>query len=123
MSGCAALRFCALCAMFRPSDRRPIMATVKRTTTTYRAPQRPAPQPEQPIYDEPSTLPEYAPDNQWPDVPEQTPVSDVVPVGVEQLARSQEMQAMGIANWVAAHDERGPDYQQEQVAGVTPLER
>jgi len=110
------------------------MATIKRTTTTtYRAPQRPAPQPEQPIYgqdsrlpDEPSTLPEYAPDNQWPDNPpeaEQMPVSDVVTVGEEQLQRSREMQEMGIANWVAAHDERDPDQQPQQVAGVTPLER
>jgi hypothetical protein len=111
------------------------MATVKRTTTTTTAYRRPAPQPEQPIYgqdsrlpDEPEQLPESPPDNEWPDVPvdpeaEQMPVSDVVPVGVEQLERSREMQEMGIANWVAAHDERGPDYQQEQVAGVTPLER
>jgi hypothetical protein len=110
------------------------MATIKRTTTTtYRAPQRPRPEPEQPIYgqdsrlpDEPSTLPEYAPDNQWPDVPvepEQMPVSDVVTVGEEQLQRSREMQEMGIANWVAAHDERDPDQQPQQVAGVTPLER
>jgi hypothetical protein len=104
------------------------MATINRTTTTtYRAPQRPRPEPEQPIYgqpDEPSTLPEYAPDNQWPDDPEaeQLPVSEVVPVGVEQLARSQEMEAMGIANWVAAHDERDPDQQPQQIAGVTPLE-
>jgi hypothetical protein len=101
------------------------MATIKRTTTTtYRAPQRTAPPPIYGQPDEPSTLPEYAPDNQWPDDPEaeQLPVSDVVPVGVEQLARSQEMEAMGIANWVAAHDERDPDQQPQQIAGVTPLE-
>jgi hypothetical protein len=108
------------------------MATIKRTTTTsYRAPaprppyQRPEPEPEP----EPSE-PGYEASNRWPDNPpdvdpeaEQLPVSEVVPVGVEQLERSREMQEMGIANWVAAHDERGPDYQQEQVAGVTPLER
>jgi hypothetical protein len=111
------------------------MATIKRTTTTtYRAPQRPAPrpEPEQPIYgqdsrlpDEPSTLPEYAPDNQWPDVPDQEVAEQptVLTVGEEQLQRSREMQEMGIANWVAAHDERDPDQQPQQVAGVTPLER
>jgi hypothetical protein len=44
-------------------------------------------------------------------------------VGEEQLQRSREMQEMGIANWVAAHDERDPDQQPQQVAGVTPLER
>jgi hypothetical protein len=101
------------------------MATVKRTATAYRTPQRP-PQPEQPI-EEP--LPD---ENRWDDNPpeveaeaeaEQLPVSDVVPVGVEQLERSQEMEAMGIANWVAAHDERDPDQQPQQIAGVTPLER
>jgi hypothetical protein len=120
------------------------MATIKRTTTTYRAPQRPAPRPEpEPEYDppsrrplqgrlpdsnEPGQLPEYAPDNQWPDVPvdpdsEQLPVSEVVTVGQEQLERSREMQEMGIHNWVAAHDERDPDQQPQQVAGVVPLER
>jgi hypothetical protein len=98
------------------------MATIKRTTTTtYRAPLRPPPMPEQPM-----------PDEEWEGAPpeieaeaeaEQLPVSDVVPVGVEQLERSQEMEAMGIANWVAAHDERDPDQQPQQIAGVTQMER
>jgi hypothetical protein len=101
------------------------MATIKRTTTTtYRAPQRPEPQPEQPIYGQGSE--ESPPDNQWPEV-EPEPESEsteqqVVPVGVEQLQRSQEMETMGIANWVAAHDERDPADQPQQVEGVTPLE-
>jgi electron transfer flavoprotein alpha/beta subunit len=72
-------------------------------------------------------LPE-SPDNQWPDVPtdpdqEAAEQTTVVTVGEEQLQRSLEMQEMGIDNWVRAHDERDPDYQQQQVAGVTPLER
>jgi hypothetical protein len=110
------------------------MATIKRTTTTYRAPQRPAPEPDydppprgplQGRTDEPSTLPEYPPDNQWPDVPDQEVAEQttIVTVGQEQLQRSREMQEMGIHNWVAAHDERDPDQQPQQVAGVTPLER
>jgi hypothetical protein len=112
------------------------MATIKRTTSTTigRAPQRTLPSlPEDSApqrlgsrVDEPGQLPEGPPDNQWPEeVPpdEPMPVSDVVTVGEEQLQRSREMQEIGISNWVAAHDERGPDYQQQQVDGVTQLER
>jgi hypothetical protein len=113
------------------------MATIKRTTSTTigRAPQRTLPSlPEDSApqrlggrVDEPGQLPEGPPDNQWPEVPtdpdqEIAEGTTVVTVGEEQLQRSREMQEMGISNWVAAHDERGPDYQQQQVAGVTPLE-
>jgi hypothetical protein len=113
------------------------MATVKRTTTTTVQARRTTlpPLEQSPSrlggrVDSPGQLPEGPPDNQWPDVPvdpeseiEGAP-SEVVPVGVEQLERSQEMQAMGIANWVAAHDERTPEeLESRSVQGVGPLER
>jgi hypothetical protein len=87
--------------------------TVTRTTTAppaYRAPVRPS-EPEL-EWQEPEPEPEIT-----------EPVSDVVPVGVEQLARSLEIEAMGVEAWKAAHDERGPEYQQQAVEGVgTPPE-
>jgi hypothetical protein len=106
------------------------MATVKRTTsTTVQARPRTLP----PLEQSPSRLggrvdaPEQLPENQWPDVPvdpeSEAVESQVVTVGQEQLERSREMQEMGIANWVAAHDERDPADQPQQVAGVTSLER
>jgi hypothetical protein len=114
------------------------MATVKRTTsTTISRTPPPLPQDEPPqrlasrLPNAPGQLPDEPPppDNQWPGVePEEVEPgapaqSDVVPVGVEQFQRSQEMQAMGIHNWVAAHDERNLDEPQQQVAGVIDYER
>ena len=88
--------------------------TVTRTTVAppaYRPPVRPEPE-----WQEPVPEPEIT-------EPEQQPVSEVVTVQEEQLARSQEMEAMGVNAWVAAHDERGPEYQQQAVEGVgTPPE-
>jgi hypothetical protein len=105
------------------------MATVKRTTSTTISrrtlpslPEDTAPSRLGGRTDEPGQLP----DNQWPEVDPDAGVATettIVTVGEEQLARSREMQEMGIANWVAAHDERDPDQQPQQVAGVTPLER
>jgi hypothetical protein len=100
------------------------MATIKRTTSTTIS-RTPPPLPA----DEPPQrqgLGGRLPDNRWPDVgveevePGAPAQGEVIPVGVEQLQRSQEMQAMGIHNWVAAHDERNPDYQQQAVEGVSP---
>jgi hypothetical protein len=111
------------------------MATIKRTTSTTVQARRTLPSLNQRggrAPEEPTTLPELppdAPDNEWPDVPvdpeiEADAPSEVVPVGVEQLERSREMQAMGIANWVAAHDERTPEeLESHAVPGVSPLER
>ena len=107
------------------------MATVKRTTsTTISRTPPPLPQDEPPqrrasrLPNTPGQLPD-----EWPGVepeeiePGAPAQSDVVPVGVEQFQRSQEMQAMGIHNWVAAHDERNLDEPQQQVAGVIDYER
>jgi hypothetical protein len=107
------------------------MATIKRTAhTTVQAAPRTLP----PLEQSPSRLGDRAPgqlpgveDNQWPDVPvdpeSEAVESQVVTVGQEQLKRSREMQEIGIANWVAARDERDPADRPQQVAGVTPLER
>jgi hypothetical protein len=98
---------------------------IKRTTTTTISrtpPPLPADEPPQRLG---GRLPSSE-DNRWPDVgveevePGAPAQGEVIPVGVEQLQRSQEMQAMGIHNWVAAHDERNPDYQQQAVEGVSP---
>jgi hypothetical protein len=116
------------------------MATIRRTTTTLKTPQRTLPSLNQPnrggrAPEGPTTLPELPPDesppdNEWPDVPVDPEIEAeaaenvVIPVGVEQLERSREMQAMGIANWVAAHDERTPEeLESHAVQGVGPLER
>jgi hypothetical protein len=115
------------------------MATVKRTTTTVKTPARTLPsipqEPQSPSrlqgrVDSPEHLP-GSPDNEWPDVPdegesprpEENQDIPVVTVGQEQLERSREMQEMGIHNWIAAHDERDPENQPQQVAGVGPYEQ
>jgi len=118
------------------------MATVKRTTSTTvsKSPARTLPsipaEPQSPrrLAGRADELPDQLPggeDNQWPDVPtdgdsprpEENQDVPVVTVGQEQLERSREMQEMGIANWVAAHDERDPADQPQQVAGVGPYEQ
>jgi hypothetical protein len=107
-----------------PDPEEVAMATVKRTTTTVRTPQRQAEEkPEQaaaggrwPEVDQGLPTEPEGPD---PDQPE-AETEEVVTVGQEQLGRSQEIEAMGVENWKAAHDERGPDYQQQQVEGVGP---
>jgi hypothetical protein len=105
------------------------MATVKRTTTTVKTPQREQPPeeieqsglgdrwPEAPVGDNT--------ESPWPDEESARPEEAVLvkTVGQEQLERSREMQAMGIDNWVAAHDERDPEDQPRAIEGVTPLER
>lgn len=105
--------------------------TIKRTTVSHtpsrgripplpdqgRAPVQSRPEIEQPIYQ-----PEAPPPDT--DIEEgEAPVQTIETVGEEQLRRSREMQEMGIQNWVEAHDERKPENMNQQVAGVTQLER
>jgi hypothetical protein len=99
--------------------------TVSRTSA--RPPYRPEPQPEP---SEPGYESTEGEDNRWDDNPtvgdprpEEAQAIPIKTVGQEQLERSREMQAMGIQNWVDAHDERDPNQQPQAVEGVTPLER
>jgi hypothetical protein len=64
----------------------------------------------------PEQNPDPLPPIEEPEAEEEAP--RVVTVGEEQLARSLEMQAMGIEAWKAAHDERNPDQTEQSVAGV-----
>lgn len=112
-----------------PPTRATVRASVSVTRTgdaQARAPIRP-PQAEieQPIYhpeveEPPPDYPE-SPDYETPD--EEAAASDVVTIGEEQLARSAEIEAMGVENWKAAHDERRPSEEQRSVQGVGSLEQ
>jgi hypothetical protein len=51
--------------------------------------------------------------------PQAAATPPVVTVVDEQRARSAEIQAMGVENWKAAHDERDPEAKPQTVAGVS----
>jgi hypothetical protein len=42
-------------------------------------------------------------------------------IQTDQLVRSQEMEEMGMDNWIRAHDERDPNAKPKQVPGVAPV--
>lgn len=90
-----------------------------RAPLAARAPLRP--EIEQPVYH-----PEYETEEPGypaePDEPEAVEPDTVVTVGEEQLARSAEIEAMGVENWKAAHDERNPNQAHRSVQGVRNLE-
>lgn len=80
-------------------------------TTVRRTSYQPEPEPPEPgseIYQPPSEYEEQT----APEIP------PVVTVGEEQLARSREMEAMGVENWKAANDQRSPEDQPQSVQGV-----
>jgi hypothetical protein len=91
------------------------MATTIKTGARY--PTRPLPQAPQ----QPEQLPDQPPpDMEWPPEEEvQPPEAEVCrTIADEQRERSEEIQAMGVQNWIDAHDQRNPENQQQQVAGV-----
>lgn len=101
--------------------------TIRHTTRTpprpnYRPEEQAPSEPEQSLPPEVDPEPEYEAEGESPR-PEENQAIPVKTVGQEQLERSREMQAMGINNWVAAHDERDPNAQPEAVAGVGPYEQ
>jgi hypothetical protein len=72
--------------------------------------------PKQPPHDEPPReLPHEPPDSPPLNSPDQ-PAETVVE---EQRRRSEEIEAMGVEKWKAAHDERVRDQKPEAVPGVS----
>lgn len=114
-------------AQYRKPQSRTVSATVSKSATisasggsradTRRPLRPPDVEAEQPIYHPDVEEPVE------PEEPEAVEPETVVTVGEEQMARSAEIEAMGVEEWKRQHDERRPDEQQRAVEGVGSLEQ
>lgn len=95
--------------------------TIKSGGARY--PTRPLPQAPQQPEQLPDQPPEWPPEEGLPpemetQPPEIYPGEPCRTIADEQRERSEEIQAMGVQAWIDAHDQRNPENQQQQVAGV-----